>query len=598
MRTTAIADSPAPTDVLRSHVHATARPAWRDLLLQPRLTPGFARLEAITLAVYAVILALTIPFHERWADEAQAWLIARDNSLWDIFYRRLHYEGTPGLWHLILWAATRLHLPYASINWISGLFALAGAFLWLRYSPFPTLLRLLVPLTFWMQYQYAVTARSYSLVPLFAFALCALIARERPRPLLFALLAGLMANLSLYAFLWAGTLTLVYLPALWRRRAHLASRSALPLAALLFGCLTLFAVYTALPASDLVSRQDGAGFFARPNPLKDKLIPPTHPPAGWRPLSNQEAYIPAPAASPDPTLYTRGDAIQRLLMRALHPQNPSYRIQTLGHRLQRLILPFNALLFAVSSFNLLAVLLWLAAVAWLAARRALRFALPILLMAVLGCLTWINDHHAGLLFVALLAALWLGWSTPRQPPRPAAPLSRALALLLFCVLLEQAAWSAHAVIADIRSVYDPGFATAAFLKQNAAGKRVLAYSYETVAAAPYLPPHPFVNQPTSYWIWSSSIPYGRRLRFELSSHPDIVVAGSSYIGDQHLANQIVPEYPRNNPWNAIDTHFLASLGYREFTRFCGHPFMHTGESILYCDVIYLPAGTRSPAGSP
>ena len=35
--------------------------------------------------------------HEPWFDEAQAWVIARDNSLKDILFFIPHYEGHPPL---------------------------------------------------------------------------------------------------------------------------------------------------------------------------------------------------------------------------------------------------------------------------------------------------------------------------------------------------------------------------------------------------------------------------------------------------------------------------------------------------------------------
>ena len=66
-------------------------------LLAWRKKYGFGRVEAAVLALYAVVLAVAIPFHEPWADEAQAWVLARDSSLWEIFRYRLHYEGTPAL---------------------------------------------------------------------------------------------------------------------------------------------------------------------------------------------------------------------------------------------------------------------------------------------------------------------------------------------------------------------------------------------------------------------------------------------------------------------------------------------------------------------
>src|SRR5271170_2704698 len=83
---------------------------------------------------YALLVALTIHFHEPWADEAQSWLLARDASLADLWGRLLHYEGTPGLWQTLLHALIRLGLPYSAYGYVSAGLGLAAAYVLLRYA--------------------------------------------------------------------------------------------------------------------------------------------------------------------------------------------------------------------------------------------------------------------------------------------------------------------------------------------------------------------------------------------------------------------------------------------------------------------------------
>lgn len=556
-------------------------------LFRPRAEQSFGRMEAVVLAIYSAVLAITIPFHEQWADEAQAWLIARDSSLFNIFYRRLHYEGTPGLWHLMLWFATRLHLPYGSINWISALCAATGIYVFLRFAPFPPLLRYILPFTFWLQFQYAVTARSYSLVPLFAFALCALFFREKPRPVLFALLAGLMANLSLYSALWAGILALLYAWRLWTQRRRGGRVPSLgPAVAVVCG-MFLFALYTAWPAPDLLVRGDGAAVFAHSSPLRDKLIPPTPAPPGWNNKADFTLWF--PKAAPDTTLYTRGNAFQRRLIKILHPTATSYRAQTWGHRISRLMIGLNALMFSISRSNLLGLALLVTCIVWLAMRRSLRFAIPLLLMFVLGVMTYINDHHAGLLFLSIVCALWLSW--PERVPESKGELRtyQLLVVLLFAVAIEQAAWSAGAVRAEIREPFDPGRATARFLEANAAGKRVVGLGYETVSAIPFLPANPFLNQPTTYWMYSENFIYWKRIPNDLAMHPDFFIVGAQYLPPDSLADQIVPEFPPGKVNYAVNPAIMEQNGYRELTRFCGRIFMRGSSGVLYCNIVFVPA---------
>ena len=51
--------------------------------------------EWLALGLYGVVVAAAIRWHEPWADEAQAWQIARSLSLRQMF-QVLRYEGSPG----------------------------------------------------------------------------------------------------------------------------------------------------------------------------------------------------------------------------------------------------------------------------------------------------------------------------------------------------------------------------------------------------------------------------------------------------------------------------------------------------------------------
>lgn len=56
----------------------------------------------ISITVIFAVLSLTVSsFHEHWSDEAQSYLLARDNSFLEIF-QYIKYEGTPALWVIII----------------------------------------------------------------------------------------------------------------------------------------------------------------------------------------------------------------------------------------------------------------------------------------------------------------------------------------------------------------------------------------------------------------------------------------------------------------------------------------------------------------
>lgn len=138
---------------------------------------GRLKRHSVALAGLTAYLAMTVStvlHHEPWADEAQAWLLARDAGLWELWTKLLHYEGSPGLWHTLLHVLVGVGLPYAALGFISALLGAVACWLVIRYAPWPLAIRVLLPFTFFLGYQYAVVARNYSLLPPLVF-LCALL---------------------------------------------------------------------------------------------------------------------------------------------------------------------------------------------------------------------------------------------------------------------------------------------------------------------------------------------------------------------------------------------------------------------------------------
>lgn len=161
--------------------------------------------------VYTFVVVWTIRYHEKWADEAQAWLIARDLSLRDIWFHESRYEGSPGLWHTILWVAQHVfHLGYGAIGYIGLVFAIAGAGVLVFLAPFPRYVRWPLAFTYVMVYQYAVIARPYTMLPLLAFS-AAIFFKDLHRPERMTLVLVLLAILTIHGTILAGCLGLAYL---------------------------------------------------------------------------------------------------------------------------------------------------------------------------------------------------------------------------------------------------------------------------------------------------------------------------------------------------------------------------------------------------
>ncbi len=206
--------------------------------------------EGCTLALFAALVAFAIPYHEPWADEAQAWQLARNLSLPELFRTYIRLEATPGLWHVFLWILVHLHVSYAGMHWICGAIAVSATAILVFNAPFPRYLKLSLPFTFFLLYQYAVVARSYVLAPLLFFLLAL---AWNKRPALTSVLLGLLANVALHAAAISGGLALAYLIDQLRTGAlkDPSRRRQLLLFLLVLLCFYAFALWTAWPPKEL-----------------------------------------------------------------------------------------------------------------------------------------------------------------------------------------------------------------------------------------------------------------------------------------------------------------------------------------------------------
>jgi hypothetical protein len=240
-------------DVVDIKIGGTVDSRSRGVSMPGELSPEIRsrRPEWTTVVLYAGMVAFAIPYHEPWSDEAQAWQLARSLPLVALFQKYIRYEGSPGLWHLLLWILSRAHVSYTGMHWISGGIAVAGISILVLKSPFPRYLKLSLPFTSFLLFQYAVVARSYVLVPCLLFMIAL---RWKRSPVVVALLLGLLANVALHAAVISGGLAIVYAIERIRRGDFKDSsqRSRLLYSAAILLCFYAFALWTAWPPHDLI----------------------------------------------------------------------------------------------------------------------------------------------------------------------------------------------------------------------------------------------------------------------------------------------------------------------------------------------------------
>lgn len=170
-----------------------------ETLRQPMNRPRNRWLLWLTLITYSALLALVKTKHELWLDEGQAWLLARDiGGFFELHFKQLRYEGSTGLWHTILMLPAKIGLPYQFIKAISFIIAVGGVYVLLRYSPFPSIITLLITFSFYTFYQYGVISRNYVLFLPILFGLAALDNDRLRKPWEYGILLFLLSHSSVH----------------------------------------------------------------------------------------------------------------------------------------------------------------------------------------------------------------------------------------------------------------------------------------------------------------------------------------------------------------------------------------------------------------
>ena len=174
----------------------------------------------LLFAAYAAVTFVLVLRHEPWADELQAWLIARDCTVPEIF-SAMKWEGHFVPWYLMLHVFAANGAPVLCMNLLSWAFlAAAGAFFIFR-APFSLPLKAIVLCSSGMLFWYPVVARCYAPIPLLIFLLASVWSRRLARPLLFGLLLALLTNTHAYFEGFCGAVFAIWAYDAWKTRATL-----------------------------------------------------------------------------------------------------------------------------------------------------------------------------------------------------------------------------------------------------------------------------------------------------------------------------------------------------------------------------------------
>ncbi|NSX29300.1 ABC transporter ATP-binding protein [Gardnerella vaginalis] len=416
-----------------------------------------ARTLALLLAfvLYIAIIAIVMCFHEPWFDEAQSWLIARDSSLADIISVRPHYEGHPPFWNLLLAIAAKNSVPYEfGIKGIQLVCAsLLGAWLIFK-SPFKSassLATFLIPFTYFACFQYGVTSRPYALL-----CLSLLVAAhywnsadsKTSSACKLAISLMFMCLLSVYGIAFAAGFTIAWI---WRVFSKNISKT-LNFSSILHAIKATIASNWARLISWGLIAIFGAANLALAWPAKNAFATRATI-DGNSTIAKCFAFI---FVMPSESMFTSfyGDISMRRM-------------------------PFDFL--PITICTIFSLVIWAFAIK-IAKRRKLLAVLviPYLVLTIVA-VRYFTLHHAGLIFVFLLSALWI--SHIKEPLStkdiPAIFVKVAptkfrfiknkafkINLLISIILAPSLIWNAFACVNDILFDYSPSRAVAQYISSN------------------------------------------------------------------------------------------------------------------------------------
>lgn len=386
---------------------------------------------------------LICPHHEHCADEAQAWLLARDASFWDIITKYVRYECTPALWHIILKIFILFKLPYNLFYIIPIIFSSIGVGLFLFKSKFPLWIKTLFPFSYYIFYQYTVVARSYCLVlPLLA-GLAILYSRKLERPFLFTLLLILFSNICSQCFIIACAIFLLYLSeffkGLKKKEFSPSSLKQNIFSIALIGVFLILTFYMTTPPSD----------FMYSNPSHISII-------------------------------TIGTGLN-LLGNVLVMNTNNAILDILG----AILLIIFILSFYKKSYKIVEFLIIFC---------------PIVFF--LSIFYWAGQH-LGIVFFLILFAFWIHFDESKLNFKQ----NKLFYVLFLIILLVQINWTIKSVKYDLKNNYSGANRVAQFIKENSKPKsEIYGFGYEIVAIQPFFKKNLFYNhkKDTTFFIWSTS----------------------------------------------------------------------------------------------
>jgi hypothetical protein len=195
--------------------------------------------------VYLLFSVILLQYHELWRDELHSWNIAYHSNSFVQLFQNIKLEGHPIAWYSVLYIFKTLGFSYLALPYINLFFAALSVFLFLFYSPFNFIQKLLFPFGVIFGYEYSIIARNYAIcIPLF-FIFCILYPQSQKRLIrvLMVILLFLAMNTSIFASFTAIGIFCVFWGKIIENKVELNEKIVLVIILFLGICLSFYPIY-------------------------------------------------------------------------------------------------------------------------------------------------------------------------------------------------------------------------------------------------------------------------------------------------------------------------------------------------------------------
>lgn len=394
--------------------------------------------------LYVILNFYIGSFHEPWSDEAQSWLLARDCSVRDLIVNALKYEGHPILWYLILKIAQFFHLAFDNINLLSFSLSAIGVFLLLFKTKVPIFFKTIIPFCYYIFYQYAIIARSHSLVFPLLMLISIFYPKKENKIIEYSILLILLANVSFYGYFISFVLFADFVLSLFKKEN-------------IKRCIPLYAV--------------GLNFILTYMYLRKPY----------------DCSFPAGQFDIRSLFETSLNVIPNIFFNISLTENHSYA--------KGILLTLFILILIYKIIN---------TVCKHREQKILLYVLNFSFLAVLSVF-YVNEWHYGYEFLIIVFSLAL-MCNANDIQKIDFKTNKLFYVCFAIVLFVQSAWSIKSSILEKYFVFSPGKEIAEFIKKNhLEDSKIVGMDFNITSVNPYFEKNIFSNTPKAYWYWRRNV---------------------------------------------------------------------------------------------